>query len=206
MIGAARSLSRSLGWAWALAALGVLGMVTTAHATVMVEVPLERLVAEADLVAHARVLATGARLVQNAQWHFEPHSVAIVRLLEVIAGAPRASELVIDEIGGEVQGRAMRIAGTPEYRTGEEVVLFLRELPGGEYRTYAMAQGAFEVLPAVGSAERVVVRDTRTLSIARWAAGAMTLDHGTRAEMPLASFLDVLRAIAASLDEQGGAR
>lgn len=181
----------------------VLGGAAPAHATVMIEVPMERLVDEADLVVHGRVTATGARLEPNADGRLEPHSITVVRVTEVLAGTPRGSELVIDEIGGAVQGRAMRIAGTPEYRVGEEVVLFLRALPGGEYRTYAMAQGAFEVLPAVGAAEAVVVRDTRAVSMARWAAGTMQLDHGQRAQMPLAAFLEYVRALVAASREDG---
>lgn len=178
---------------------------STASATVMVEVPLERLVAEADLVVHARITATGARLVANAEGRFEPHTVAVAQTIEVLSGVPRGRELVIDELGGDVQGRAMRIAGTPSYRAGEEVVLFLRALPGGEYRTYAMAQGAFEVLPGVGAAEAVVVRDTRLVAMARWRGGQMQLEHGARAEMPLAAFLETVRAIVSAL-EAGGAR
>ena len=197
-------MSRGFVRALTLAAAIALGSASaTAHATVMIEVPMERLVVEADLVVHGRVITTGARLVPNAEGHLEPHSIAIVGVSEVLAGAPRGRELVIDEIGGEVQGRAMRIAGTPSYRAGEEVVLFLRALPSGEYRTYAMAQGAFEVLPAIGAAQPIVVRDTRAVSMARWASGAMQIDHGQRAEMPLAAFLDYVRALVSASREDG---
>jgi hypothetical protein len=177
-----------------------------ADATVMIEVPMERLVAESDLVVHGRVRSVGTRLAPNAEGHLEPHTISVVSTLEVLAGVPRGSELVIDELGGEVQGRAMRIAGTPEYRRDEEVVVFLRALPDGSYRTYAMAQGAFEVLPSLVGAERVVVRDTRAISMVRWASnGSMQLDHGARREMPLRVFLDYLRGLDALLDD-GGAR
>lgn len=189
--------------------LATLALATTvaarAEATVMIEVPMERLVAESDLVVHARVLSTGSRLAPNADGRFEPHTITIVQVIEVLAGVPRASDIVIDELGGDVQGRAMWIAGTPEYRRGEEVVVFLRALPDGSYRTYAMAQGAFEILPSLAG-ERVVVRDTRAVSMARWASnGSMQIDHGARAEMPLGAFLDYVRALAAVLDD-GGAR
>lgn len=197
-------------WSTARAALvaAVVAMAsgaTAARATVMVEVSMERLVAESDLVVHGRVTATGTRLAPNEAGRLEPHTITIVRVIEVLAGVPRGSELVIDELGGEIQGHGMRIAGTPEYRPGEEVVLFLRALPNGEYRTYAMAQGAFEVLPAVGAAEPVVVRDTRAIAMASWVGGAMTLDHGQRAEMPLSAFLGYVRALARAI-EDGGAR
>ena len=97
----------------------------------------------------------------------------------------------------------MRIVGTPEYRSREEVIVFLRALPDGGYRTYAMAQGHFEVLHAVGAAQPVVVRDTRAITMARWVNGQMSLDHGQRAEMPLAVFLQYVRELAAS---SGGVR
>jgi hypothetical protein len=192
-----------------LALASALALATSsARATVMIEVPLERLVAESDLVVHGRVTRTGARLVANDGGHHEPHTVAVVALLEVLRGTPPAAEVLVDEIGGRVQDTEMRIAGTPEYRVGEEVVLFLRALPDGSYRTYAMAQGAFEVLPALPGAERVVVRDTRAVSMARWSQGQMRLDHGEVAAMPLATFLAYVREVADMLElaEIGGAR
>ena len=193
----------------ALAALLAASVIAApALATVMLEVPMERLVAESDLVVHGRVRDVGSRLVANAEGHFEPHTVTVLEVLEVLAGAPAAvvsapRELVVDEIGGRVQDQEMRIVGTPEYRRGEEVVVFLRALPDGGYRTYAMAQGHFEVLQAVGAAQPVVVRDTRAITMARWANGQMSLDHGQRAEMPLAVFLQYVRELAVTA---GGVR
>ncbi len=184
----------------------------TAHATVMVEVPLEQLLAEADLVVHGRVVRTGVRLAPNAEGHLEPHTVSVVQLLEVLSGAPESAEVVIDELGGRTQGVEMRIVGTPEYRRGEQLVVFLRALGDGSYRTIAMAQGHFEVLPGIGRAEAVVVRDTRAIAMASWVRGRMQLEHGQRAEMPLPSFLAYLRELAErelaerDLAERGGAR
>jgi hypothetical protein len=193
---------RSLALAMLVLACGLAR--SAARATVMIEVPFDRLVAESDLVVHGRVVRTGARLVDEGGG-LEPHSVAVLALIEVLRGTPPGAEVVIDEIGGRVQGTEMRIAGTPEYRQGEEVVVFLRALPDGTYRTYAMAQGRFEVLPALAGAERVVVRDTRAVAMARWSRGRMALDHGAVAAMPLGELLAYVRSVVDAV-EAGGAR
>jgi len=75
---------------------------------------------------HAHVLSVGTRLSPNAEGRLVPHTLAIVQILEVLSGTPPGTQLVIVELGGEIQGRGMRIAGTPEYRHGEEIVAFLQ--------------------------------------------------------------------------------
>ncbi len=192
------------GWMSAAAVGGlalVTGTATNARATVMVEVAFDRLARESDVIVHGRVLRTGSRLVMDANGAM-PHTLTELDVFEPIKGDVGA-RLVIDEIGGEVQGRGTWIAGTPRYRGGEECIVFLRALPDGSYRTYAMAQGHFEVRPGVPGVAAVVVRDTSAVGLVSWVRDAMTIQPGRVASMPLAAFLDYARDLAAAT---GGAR
>lgn len=183
-----------------LAVLVSLGVATVARATVMVEVPLERMVAESSAIVLGRVERVGVRLELDAQHHATPHTVSVVRVSEWLRG-PGTSELVtIDEIGGTSPTLSMAVAGTPEYRRGEEVVVFLRALGGDRYRTFAMAQGHFEILRGVPGADDVVVRDTSAIGLASWEHGPMTITHGHRSAMRLAHFLGYVRTTLEQVD------
>jgi len=200
---------RALAGAGLAALLATLTWLGVARATVMVEVPLDRLAAEADVIVHGRVLRTGGRLVGDADGVFTPHTLTEIEVFESFKG-PQISRVLVDELGGEVQGHGMWIDGTPRYRRGEECVVFLRALPDGHYRTYAMAQGHFEVRPGVPGVAPVVVRDTSAIGMASWASGPMTIQPGTVASMPLTAFLDYVRDLAtevaqATLPGAGGA-
>jgi hypothetical protein len=167
----------------------------------MVEVPFERLAAEADVIVHGRVLRTGSRLVVD-EIGMAPHTLTELDVYEPIKGTV-GDRIVIDEIGGTIQDRSMWIAGTPRYRRGEECVVFLRALPDGSYRTYAMAQGHFEIRPGVPGVAPSVVRDTSAVGFASWAHDVMDIQPGVVASMPLHAFLTYVRDLAAAT---GGAR
>jgi hypothetical protein len=185
-----------------LAMLAVATFAATARATVMVEIPFDRLARESDAIVHGRVLRTGSRLVADESGFFTPHTMTELEVIEPLAGDV-GERVVIDEIGGTYQGGGMWIEGTPRYRRGEEVVVFLRALPGGRFRTYGMAQGHFEVRPGVPGVEPSVVRDTSAIGMASWVRGTMSIQPGAVASMPLGAFLDYVRDLASAA---GGAR
>lgn len=203
--GEARARLSRRGWLTGIAAGGVLVATGAVHgvarATVMVEVPFDRLAQEADVIVHGRVLRTGSRLVVDANGSM-PHTLTELEIYEPIKGDVGA-RLFIDEIGGTVQDRGTWIEGTPRYRRGEECIVFLRALPDGHYRTYAMAQGHFEVRPAVPGATPMVIRDTSAMGLVTWVRDTMQLQPGRVASMPLAGFLDYVRDLA---EATGGAR
>lgn len=185
----------------ALCTVATLFVAAQASATVMVEIPFERLTSEADLIVHARVLRTGSRMTQEAG-HFEPHTVSTLEVLETLRGTA-TGEVLIDEIGGTSQRGTTWIAGTPRYRVHEEVVVFLRRLPSGAYRTHGMAQGHFEVLPGVPGTAAMVARDTQTIGMAHWQNGQMSVTSGSVVTMRLDAFLAYVRQLSGAL---GGAQ
>lgn len=184
-----------------------------ARATVMVEVPLETMIREADAIVVGVVEQVGARLVMR-QDGAEPHTITTLRVREWVKGSGGAL-VRIDELGGTVAQRSTRIAGTPEYTPGEEVVVFLRRTPEGALRTFAMVQGRFGIRRGVPGADDVVVRDTSAVGFASWASGPMAIDHGGVRAMRLDDFLGYVRATleqsgavtpGGSTDPVGGAR
>ena len=196
-----------------------------ARATVMVEVAIEDMIAEADAIVLARVIGNGGQvhLVANG---LEPHTVTRLRVSRWLKGNPASApatgdgdspttaalgshpfgepEVVrIRELGGELPGGGAIIDGTPQYRLGEEVLVFLRrdqEMPGA-YHTYGMAQGKFTVMRGVPGQATTVQRDLGHLSFAQWRNGTMEVAAAANGgAMDLDAFIAF---IAAVLDQQG---
>lgn len=174
-----------------------------AHATVLVEVPLEELVSTSDAIVHARVLRTGSRIVLEEGGGMTPHTITELQVIEWLSGSVSQTTVTVDELGGTYPGGGMTIDGTPTYRAGDEVVVFLSRVEG-RWRTRGMVQGLFVVRPGVPGTEAIVVRDTSGVGFARWEGGPMTVDHGGREEMPLASFLTWIRSTVEQLDTVPG--
>lgn len=80
-----------------------------------------------------------------------------VRVSESYKGAP-AGEVRIVQMGGELDGVRMTVAGSLEWNRGEDVVLFLEESLPGRYRVAGFSQGRFDVQRDPRTGEEFVVQ------------------------------------------------
>lgn len=141
------------------------------QATVMVEIPIEDLIRDADAIVHARVTRTGTQMVLR-QGAMEPQTLSELRVQRWLKGTGPET-VTVRELGGEWQGGGLRIDGYPRYAPGEEVIVFLERHPEhpSDYRTYQMVQGKFVVIPGVPGVPTTVRRDLDGVAFARWAEG-----------------------------------
>lgn len=174
----------------------------SAAATVMVEVPIEDMARDADAIVVGRVLSSEVRVVVDPVRGAQPHTFTEIRVQEWIVG-PGGARVVIEELGGDIQGQGLAISGTPVYRPGDEVIVFL-ERADGRFRTYAMAQGRFEIRRGVGGVPDHVLRDLSDVAFARWSGGRMQVGHGHEPAVALSTFLDHVRRIASYGFHRGG--
>ncbi len=121
-------------------ALMALGGIPAA-ATVVVPVSMETLAAGSPLVVLGRVEEVSAVADQAG------HIFTLVRVAvgQVLNGSLEAPSLTLKEEGGAVGGMREVVYGTPVYRAGEEVLLFLSIRPDGSLRTAHLALGKFLV-------------------------------------------------------------
>jgi hypothetical protein len=197
-----RNLFRSLIAALVLATAST---ASTASATVMVEVPLEDLIRQADVIVRGTVTSSAVRL-EMREGTLEPQTLTTLRVTEWIAGSG-GETVQLRELGGEWQGGGVRYDGTPEYRIGEEVVVFLERRPEAPHdlRTLAMVQGKFSIRHGVPGVPSVVVRDLSGIAFASWADGRQTVSEpGHDPAMELETFLDFVRRTRRAFD--GGAQ
>lgn len=146
----------------------------SARGTVLYEVPIEDMAADAEAIVLGEVVQTGVRLVMLPEG-LEPFTVTTIKVDRWLSG--RGGETVeIHERGGVWQGGGVRIEGTPVYRVRERVVVFLSRDDRGNYRTYGMVQGKFVIRASVDGPTRVE-RDFRGAAFARWQNGQMQVEE-----------------------------
>jgi len=172
---------------------------TVSRATVMERVPLADLSREASAIVIGRVEASGVRVAIRGQG-LEPQTVSRVRVSQWLRsdslhGEPTAT-VSIRELGGIGDDIAMHIEGTPSYRPGEEVLVFLCHDAEhvNDYRTCGMAQGKFTIVRGVPGMPAVAWRDLSELGFAHWGLAGMSVDEARPgAPVQLDAVLDVVR-------------
>jgi hypothetical protein len=124
-----------------LAAL-LVSLAGPAAAAVGLAATVEELAGESDAVLRGRVAGRASR------WSEGGRRLVTEIVLEVNerwrGEAPARVVLLVP--GGERDGVGQRVDGAPAFDDGEEVVVFLRRLPGGAFRVHGMAQGKFRVV------------------------------------------------------------
>lgn len=179
----------------------VLSVSATASATIMVEVPLDEMIASADTIVHGTVVHSTVRVAMRDDGTLEPQTITTIRVREWIAGAG-GETVTLRELGGAWQGGVVSYEGTPQYRVGEEVVVFLARRPEAPHdlRTLGMVQGKFIVRHGVPGVPSSVRRDLEGIAFYRWADGHATVQspHNDPA-MELQTFLAYVRQARAAL-------
>ena len=87
----------------------------------------EKLVAQTDYVVRAQVTAITSEWRENSKVPGQRYigSRVELRVIEVITGNP-PQPLVLEVMGGQVGREVMTVEGAPNFRVGEESILFVR--------------------------------------------------------------------------------
>ena len=145
------------GFLFAIAAFGVVA--TQARATSVIAPDFDSLVKGADYVVRAVVKSV------TCEYRTTPRGQAIftkveLQVLETIIGTP-PSPLVLELLGGTVDGVTLRVDGTPPFHVGDEDILFVQNnghqfyplvgIMNGKYPVKRDASGAAIVTRSNGS-------------------------------------------------------
>lgn len=163
-------------------------------ATVILRQSLEQLTHGSETVVHGEVVKTWAAWDpdRTAIWtHYE------IEVAEAWKGVPGRS-VVISEPGGELGGMRMAVPGAPQYRVGEQVVVFAVRTPVGYLRTCGWGQGRYLV-----STDGQVRADLAQAPVVEGSKSGAT----AKSAAPSPSTLDGLRKRVLELNSaSGGAR
>jgi hypothetical protein len=130
--------------AGAAAAAAVFFLPAPSPATTLLKLSIEKMSVEADAVITGEV--TG---VQSA-WRSDQTTIdttTTVKVAECIAG-PCTDEMKLMHRGGTVGDNALYIPGMPQFKQGQNVLLFLRKDPEGRqgvWAVFGMCQGMFVI-------------------------------------------------------------
>jgi hypothetical protein len=125
-----------------------------AGATSMHPFSLDELIYVADQIVVGEVVEVQARFARDGRAIYTYVDVAVTERLK---GQPAGETLTVWVLGGEVGDVGLSVAGTPEFDTGEEVVLFLEDTARGP-SVLGWQQGKFALQFDRDRGERVAQR------------------------------------------------
>lgn len=175
----------------ALSLVAVLALPAAAAATTIV--PLRT----RDLVATSLAAVRGQ--VTRIASGIEPASGAIVTYVtlqvdDVLYGPLGPGPLTLREMGGRVGAKQGWVFGSPEYRVGERVLVFVSANPDGTLRTAALGMGKYDLTDSAGGTRAV-------REISRAVTG---LDPDTAAVTPIAKDDRAFNALRAQIMRHAG--
>ncbi|HSQ59100.1 MAG TPA: hypothetical protein VLT84_01485 [Acidobacteriota bacterium] len=177
----------------ALTALALLSA-SFAAATTVEKMSLRDLAKKSEAIALARVEDQTARYDTNK----EIYTYITLRVLDPVKG-PKADDLItIRQLGGTVGTIASIVPGTPSFRNGEEVVVFLTKNDAAGYPwVMGLQQGKYTV--STDDQGRKNVRNEID-GLTLLSPGGKPSETESGVTQPLQAFLDGLRT---QLDEAG---
>jgi len=123
-----------------------------ASATIMVALDLSQLADRADQVLLATVEKTESHWTASHDSIFTDVTMRVQKVYKGVTSP--GSVVVVRREGGSVDGIALKVFGSPEFRAGEEAVVFAQRRSGNDW-VVGMSQGKLRVV-ADASGRRMV--------------------------------------------------
>lgn len=162
------------------------------QATVILPIEFRELVATSSVIVHARVTDVRSAFVDGRR---SVETFVTVEAGEYLKG--NLGDHVTFMVPGGDMGRYRTIfVGAPQFREGDEVVLFLKTPASGIPYIVGLSQGAYRVLPDRASGRRVVATP---VIVGKDLADGERIVRGDPARRPLTieAFRDVVRQVMA---------
>ncbi len=112
-----------------------------AEATLVVIEDIATMTKKSDLIIHAKVIDQSVKKDQSNRIV----TMTTLKVLDGMKGSKKGDIKTIYQVGGELGGRVLRIAGAHQYSLGEELVLF-GLLYGDLVVSYGVGLGKFRIL------------------------------------------------------------
>lgn len=141
-------------------ALLVLLTAEAARATTVVPPSFPELVAEAQVIARAKVTAVEPRWATTAEGRRVIKTHVTFAVMKTLKGAPQDS-LTLEFLGGELDGQGMRVEGMPRFAVGDIEIVFVA---GNRVRfcpLVGLMHGRYRVLTDPTTARDYVARNDR---------------------------------------------
>ena len=144
---------------WVLFLIGLALIAVIAQATSLVRLSFQDLVHYSNSIARVRCLHADARMENGEIW-----TDTTFRVLSHNKGY-LPEEIVVRQPGGNFQHLHSHVDGTPVFRPGEEVYLFLAAHPGGQFLIIGWSQGTFRIHRDLRSGGETVTQDSAEIPV-----------------------------------------
>jgi hypothetical protein len=174
----------------------LLTLSVAAHATVLLPIEFRELVATSTAIVHAHVTDVRSAYVDGRR---SIETFVTVTADEYYKG-DLGEQVTFIVPGGEIGRYRTVFVGAPQYRTGDEVVLFLKSASGRIPYVVGLNQGTYRVV-ADASGRRIV---TSPIVMAKGTADAERVVRGdpARRALPIEAFRDAVRQVLAEAVRQ----
>jgi len=172
-----------------------------ARATTVLRLPVEAMAERSDLVLRAEVSRVAVAAAPADERRIT--TSVTLRVLQVLKGHAAAPTLTIRLLGGSIGRWTLAVPGTPSFREGEEVVVFLEATRDG-FKPAGLWLGKYQVRRDAAGGARAV-RAPGDAAVVDEIGGAFALEGGVSHaddEIDLDALVSRIRAGAA----RGGAR
>ena len=117
-----------------------------------------------DLIASSRVILIGDVQSVSAQWDADHQTISTyvkVNVVRLLKGQLQNQTVVFKQLGGHIGDEATVIFGAPEYKAGQQALLFLDTRQDGTLRVAHLFQGNYVIVEQAGRqrVKRSVSRD-----------------------------------------------
>lgn len=152
-------------------ALAVILFASIASASQVLHQSLRELTLGSNDIVIGQVEGTRARWDDS---HRRIVTEVTIQVSESLKGAP-AERLTLTQLGGDLDGFRYAVPGSPQFRPGEEALLFVWRDARGRAQVNGLAQGKFDISTDAATGERTIqrtqeglrVREARTLSLVK---------------------------------------
>ena len=157
-------------------------LATPLFATTVQRMELPQLVSASDNIVQGRVESVEARYEGNMICTYV--SVAVDDPLK----GDRRRTVLVRQLGGRIGAKTIWIAGMPQFKTGDQVIVFLRNRRDGTFDVIGLNQGKYNIVDgaAVANVSGVTILDPKT--------GLMS-DAGFVEKAPLEAFKTRIREL-----------
>lgn len=191
--------------------LALPALATWSYATTTVAPTFGRLVETADFIVRAKVLSVTAEWRDNPTQPGKRYIGSRVELevAEVIKGSP-PSPLILDLVGGRLDGQELAVEGSPRFEVGQETIVFVQGNGRQIVPLVGMKHGKYDVRKNRKTGREEVLRgdgeplfDEQQVALPTAVAKAATQSSTTAQPLSPAEFAVRIRHHIKSLPREG---
>jgi hypothetical protein len=156
-------------------------------------------ISDDDLIISARAIVTGKVVAIESNYDDQQdriYTYITVKVQQVLKGQISEGRIVLKELGGQVGNRGLIVWGNPQFKRGENVLLYLDTWKDGSLRTYQLFLGKFNIVRDEATGHDYVQRGESDESTALLRPQSVGGDDGTRRiytdRMELNSYLQMV--------------